>query len=220
MQRVDITRVTGSSQRRETNKQRPSRAVSPKPVGLFCPLHYEPNYAYPLLVWINASHAGGEKIQHALPQISMRNYVGAAPICPSNRLPEPTSVLAAVDRAQSQYSIHPQRIFIAGIGDGGALALKMALQNPGVFAAAASLGGPFPEFENRLANLKSARQIPFLICQGSQSTRYSNDQTCENLRLFHVAGLQVTLRQYHCGDEFHPPMMADLNRWLMEQVNS
>jgi hypothetical protein len=42
---------------------------------------------------------------------------------------------------------------------------------------------------------------------------------CEDLRLLHTAGLSVTLRQYPCGHELAPQMLADANRWIMEQIN-
>lgn len=218
MQRVDISSIPAKSSQPKIDPQKLKAARSGALVGLFCPLHYEPNYAYPLLVWIDSTDGAGQSIQHALPQVSMRNYVGAAAVGDRNRLPTSVQIFDAVHRAREQYNIHAGRIFVAGIGDGGGLALRIALENPHLFAAAASLGGPLPEYENRLANLKSARELPMLICQGRDSIRYSDDQTCEHLRLFHAAGMHVTLRQYPCGDEFHPPMLIDLNRWLMERV--
>jgi hypothetical protein len=39
------------------------------------------------------------------------------------------------------------------------------------------------------------------------------------LRLLHTAGLSVTLRQCPCGHELLPQMLADVNRWIMEQIN-
>jgi hypothetical protein len=47
---------------------------------------------------------------------------------------------------------------------------------------------------------------------------YSVDQVCEELSLFHAAGMSVTLRQYPCGDELTTQMLRDLDVWLMEQV--
>lgn len=46
---------------------------------LFSPIHYEPGYAYPLLVWLH--HRGGDErqIMRIMPLVSMRNYVAVAP---------------------------------------------------------------------------------------------------------------------------------------------
>ena len=53
-------------------------------------------------------------------------------------------------------------------------------------------------------------------CRDSQA--YPVDRVCQELALFHAAGLSVTLRQYPCGDEITTQMLSDLDVWLMEQV--
>jgi len=53
-------------------------------------------------------------------------------------------------------------------------------------------------------------------CRDSET--YSVDQVCDELALFHAAGMSVTLRQYPCGDELTTQMLRDLDVWLMEQV--
>ena len=46
---------------------------------LFGPQHYEPGYAYPLLVWLHGPGNDERQLQRIMPHISLRNYVGAAP---------------------------------------------------------------------------------------------------------------------------------------------
>ncbi len=46
---------------------------------LFSPSHYEPKYAYPLLVWLHDAGEDERKIMRVMPAISMRNYVAVAP---------------------------------------------------------------------------------------------------------------------------------------------
>ncbi len=46
---------------------------------LFSPMHYEPGYAYPLLVWLHGPGNDERQITRILPLISMRNFVGIAP---------------------------------------------------------------------------------------------------------------------------------------------
>ncbi|MCR9116861.1 MAG: hypothetical protein NXI22_07900 [bacterium] len=226
MQRIDIPATLQSPHATpvpppQINEQLLRKATSASPVSLFCPLHYEPNYAYPLLVWIDSAATPGRKLQYVMPEVSMRNYVGAAAANDrAGQLPSASRIVEAVQRARSQYNINPRRIFIAGYADGGGLALQLALQHANLFAAGISLGGPFPDDGQPLINLKSARETPLMICQGRDSVRYPDEETCRHLRLFHAAGMQVTLRQYACGDEFHPPMLDDANRWLMEHINN
>ncbi len=46
---------------------------------LFSPMHYEPGYAYPLLIWLHGPGNDERQIMKMMPLISMRNYVGIAP---------------------------------------------------------------------------------------------------------------------------------------------
>jgi phospholipase/carboxylesterase len=47
--------------------------------SLFGPQHYEPGYAYPLLVWLHGPGDDERQLQRIMPLISLRNYVGVAP---------------------------------------------------------------------------------------------------------------------------------------------
>ncbi len=43
------------------------------------PIHYEPNYAYPLLVWLHSSEKNEKEVCEVAPKISAQNYVAVAP---------------------------------------------------------------------------------------------------------------------------------------------
>src|SRR5436853_2143485 len=45
----------------------------------FAPLHYEPNYGYPLLVWLHGGADSERQLRRIMPHISLRNYVAVAP---------------------------------------------------------------------------------------------------------------------------------------------
>lgn len=49
------------------------------PHFLALPMHYEPNYAYPLIVWLHDAGSSETEIFDVAPQISTRNYVSIAP---------------------------------------------------------------------------------------------------------------------------------------------
>lgn len=201
--------------------------------AIFAPLHYERNYSYPLLVWMHGPGFDERQLQRLMPLISMRNYVAVAPRAPWTYQPEggycwqnndQATTLAAqmvfdsVENISTQYNIARDRIFLAGYQCGGEVALRIGLQHPREFAGVISIGGAFPRDGSPLSRLSGARSLPMLIAHGEQSTIYPMDQMCEDLRLFHAAGLCVTLRQYPCGDEIHQRMLHDMDVWLMEQV--
>jgi phospholipase/carboxylesterase len=205
--------------------------------SLFVPLHYERHYAYPLLVWLHGSGSDEGQLPGVMRQISIRNYVAVAPR--GNRLPEGNPrgengfgwlqteeaiqeaeqrVFEIIDWTARRYHFSRRRIFLSGYGSGGTMALRMALRHPRSFAGAASIGGGLPKGKTPLGNLAAARKLEFLILCGRWSCAYAPQLVCDNLRLFHAAGISVSLREYPCGQELAPAMLADLNRWLIEQI--
>jgi phospholipase/carboxylesterase len=202
-----------------------------QPQCLLAPLHYEPNYEYPLLVWLHDAGGDEREVKRIIPLVSLRNYVSLAvrgtssaqdgfawPETADAILAAEARVAEAVDQARQRFNVHSRRIFLAGHGAGGTMAIRLALRSPDRFAGAASIGGSFPEQHSPLARLAAVRQSRLLIMHCRDSLTYSVEKVCDELALFHAAGMSVTLRQYPCGDELTTQMLRDLDVWLMEQV--
>jgi phospholipase/carboxylesterase len=164
----------------------------------------------------------------------MQNYVAVAP--QGIREPSPREefgwrqgedgiglaerrVFECIEIAQQKLHIHSQRIFLAGFDAGGTMAFRLAMNHPHHFAGVVSLCGGFPTGGTPLGNLVAARRLGIFLATGRVSEDYPATQACEDLRLLHTAGLSVMLRQYPCGHELSPQMLADVNRWVMEQIN-
>ena len=256
----------------------PAAAAAPGSQSLFVPLHYEPNYAYPLLVWLHGAGDCHRQLKQVMPHISMRNYVGVAPGSPRPDEPifdgaddansrhtdsdsgepengdglrwdslfgqrwssqeawdrddsspdwrqTPATIAAAMDaveaaiaRATARCHVSPSRIFLAGLDAGGTMALRLALNAPERFAGVASIGGPLPRGLQPMSNLLRARKMPVWIAHGRDSESYTEHQLCDELRLFHVAGMSLNVRQYPCGQEVTTQMLSDLNAWVMQVV--
>ena len=209
------------------------RRTGHAPWSLFIPLHYEPNYAYPLLVWLHGPRDNEQQLRRIMPLISMRNYAAIAPGDRSEKTPTPPVVwrqtdesiaraeqlvFDAVDRAGRKLNISPRRIFLGGFDAGGTMALRVAMKYPDHFAGVISLAGALPRGGTPLVNFKQTRRLPVLLSAGRESTAYSTQQVCDDLRLFHAAGMQVALRLYPCGQQISPEMLADVDRWMMEII--
>lgn len=203
------------------------------PHALFAPLHYEPNYAYPLVVWLHGEGGNERQLLKVMPHVSMRNYVAAGvrgilPCADRNghAWEQSESCIAAAEQrvhdvigaAAARFHVNSARVFLAGYEAGGTMALRLALRNPRRFAGAASIGGGFPTGGMPLANLYSLRSLPLLLAYARDSATYSLDEITEELPLFHSAGLKMNIRQYPCGDELTTQMLSDLDAWMMEQV--
>jgi phospholipase/carboxylesterase len=202
-----------------------------QPQCLLVPQHYEPNYAYPLVVWLHDSGGDERELKRVMPLVSLRNYVSLAVrgTCQDNGgygwsesadaiLAAESRIAEAVGHAKQRFNVHPERVFLAGHGVGGTIALRLALRAPDRYTGAASIGGSFPEGQAPLSRLAAIRHSRLLIMHCRDSLTYPVERVCQELGLFHAAGMAVTLRQYPCGDELTTQMLRDLDVWLMEQV--
>ncbi len=204
------------------------------PCSLFVPMGYEPGYAYPVLVWLHGPGADENQLRQIMPQVSLRNYVAVAPRG-TRRAPEQQRgfcwspevvdrdlaaqrVAEALRLVREQYRVHSRRVFLAGFDTGGTVALQLALAWPEQFAGVVSIAGALPRMAGTLRRWHQARRLPILLMCGRYSQRYPCRQVQENLQLLFCAGLDVTVREYPCGQELRGDMLADMNRWIMEVV--
>lgn len=201
---------------------------------LFVPLHYEKNYQYPLLVWLHNNGDDARQLHRVMPQISLRNFVAVAPQAALGELhagfywdQDPASidyaadaVIAAIDYASARTRISSQWIFVAGYGDAGTMAFRVALTHPDIFAGVASLNGPLPEGATPLGRWSSSRRLEVFWAHCRKSVEFEQEQLCRQLKLLHVAGFSVTLRQYPGCDGLTSTTLADLNRWIMQMFDS
>ncbi len=204
--------------------------------AMFTPLHYEPNYAYPLLVWLHAPGENDERqLLRIMPLVSLRNYVAVAPrgfACEQDegptgyRWPQTQShieqaehrVFECIEEAQQRFRIADHRIFLAGFDAGGTMAFRIVMNHPQRFAGVLSICGAFPTGHSPLGQLNRVRKLPVFMAVGRDSLVYSPDRACEDLRLFHTAGITVALRQYPCGHQLTQHMLRDVDRWIIEQI--
>ena len=208
--------------------------------SIFVPLHYESNYSYPVIVWLHGSNDDERQLKKIMPLVSMRNYVGIG-VCGTELvggdrasglyegyswnqniesiLESQTKVNDCLTAAHERFNIRPDRVFLAGFGDGGTMALRIGLMNPEKFAGVASIGGGLPRHLQPFSRINAARSLQVMIAQGKESDEYTTDQLCDDLRMFHRAGMTVTLRQYPCGQEVNTAMLSAFDSWVMEIVS-
>jgi phospholipase/carboxylesterase len=224
----------------------PARTRLTHPHLLFSPMLYEPNYSYPLLVWLHGTGEDERQLMRIMPVISVRNYVAVAPrglpmeqpACP------PTfdlSVSAIMHRSKEQYDwnlseenltlleqrvfdciavaqerckIADHRIFIAGFGNGGTAALRLATLYPECFAGAATFGGEFPADNSIFPSWQMIQPLSLLL--GIDTSEH--DRACRMMELCHIAGLTADVREYPDTNHLTSAMLQDLNRWMMQIV--
>ena len=209
------------------------------PHAVVAPIHYESGYSYPLVVWLHSRGSNESELCQIMPEISQRNYVGIAPrgVAPSTATEtldgeqaaewrqtvddvsaSEQRVLDCIDIARSQFNISPQRVFLAGFGSGGTMALRIAFCNPERFAGVISISGYLPTGDRPLRQIDDLRQLPVLLVATHPNQDYDESRMCRDLRLLHSVGCDVDLRQYLCEHDITTDMLADLNHWMMQRV--
>ena len=201
--------------------------------SLFVPMHYESGYAYPLIIWLHGDDSDCSELQKYMPEISVRNYVGVAPqsgFAASSPISWPNceesidaayeSVMTAVDEARMRFNINDSRVYIAGVGTGGTMALQLAFERPDVFAGVISVDGPMDTQSLPLRDLERSRHLPVLLSAFRESETWSQDELCHNLRLLYVGGFSTTVRQYPGSLDLSHKVLSDIDRWIMEQFES
>lgn len=183
--------------------------------GLFTPQGYEPGYDYPLVVWL-PDRSRRFDLGRAMKRLSLRNFVAVVPDFDPRAGDEP--LWDAIERVCDRASVHPRRIYLVGQGSGGTEAFRIACRHPEAFAGVVSLGGPFPLDEGLFARLGDVRRLPMLLCCHRTTCPDAERQTDRTLRVFHAAGAMLALRIYPGSNDLSKAILADVNRWLMDEV--
>lgn len=202
--------------------------------SLFVPLHYEKNYAYPLVVWLHSNGDDPSEINRVMPQLSLQNFVAVAPQAAMGdqhagfywEQDEASidfaadAVIDAIEYAGMRTNTNNDRVIIAGYGDAGTMAFRVALMHPDLFAGVASINGPLPQGSAPLGRWSSSRNVEVFWAHCRHSEEFGQSELCRQLKLLHIAGFSVTLRQYPGGDELTAGSLEDLNRWIMQMSDS
>ncbi len=216
--------LTRASAAEELRKPLGGLAVAPlsPPTSVRRPIGYEPNYAYPLLVWFHDAGEDERSIRRVLPAVSDRNYVGLAlrgerrqaggydwRIGPSAAATRAGRLAEFVRELRGDCNIHTERIVLAGSGAGANAAAQTFFSRPewfGGFAAFGVTAAALPAIADPDA---ATAEKPALIGSPSDADRK------ELLSRLGRAGLSVTARQEAVATQ---ESLRHLNRWLLAAV--
>jgi phospholipase/carboxylesterase len=208
------------------------------PVRTFLPTGYEPNYPYPLLVFFHGHGGNEEQLLRLAPRLSRRNYIciglrGTQTLGPQSdgqlsyawgpdgqcdALVE-DYVFRAVEQTRRNYHVHSERIYLAGLCEGGTLAYRLGLLFPERFGGVISLNGALPRRGGPLLRLPEARQLCVFIGHGIANAYIPLASARRDFQVLYAAGLAVRLHTYPVNHRLHPDMLRDINRWIMQSIN-
>jgi phospholipase/carboxylesterase len=196
-----------------------------RPARVYLPTDYQPKYAYPLVVLFHADGECEDAAVRLVPQLSRRNYVA---LClrggvkrgrrPDGRITHEWAAAAdpgakaALAHALSNYSVHPERVFLMGVGEGASAACRFALSSGVRAAGLIALNGVpaadrIPETALRVFVAHGAADpvVPFAAVRRAAAK-------------LTAAGASVRVTRYPAAHRVHADMLRDANRWIMAQV--
>src|SRR4051794_27044027 len=118
------------------------------PLRTFLPTGYEPNYPYPLLVFLHGYGGSDEEVLRLAPHLSRRNYICIGLRGPRSLAPRADGrgafswglgqndslleeyVFRAVEQTRRHFHVHSERIYLAGFCEGATLAYRLGLFYP------------------------------------------------------------------------------------------
>jgi phospholipase/carboxylesterase len=209
------------------------------PVHTFLPTGYEPNYPYPLVVFFHGHGSNEEQILRWAPNLSRRNY-----ICISLRGPEELGpgidgepsygwghdclsdpllenyVLRAIEQTRRKYHVHSERIYLAGFCEGADLAYRLGLTFPEKFGGVIALNGSLPRSNGPLFRLPAIRELKVWIGHGIANAMVPLTMARQDFRLLYTAGVNAQFRTYPTTHRLHSDMLRDVDRWIIDAIDS
>jgi phospholipase/carboxylesterase len=207
------------------------------PLRTFLPVGYEPNYPYPLLVFLHGHGSSDDQVLRLAPRLSRRNYISIAPRGPHILTPRDDGrrtyswgpegnddplveeyIFRAIEQTCRSLHIHSERIYLVGFREGAAVAYRLGLQYPNRFAGLIALNGNLPRHGAPRLRLPDVRGLRLLIGHGIANAIVPMSMARQDYRLFYTAGLDVCFRSYTTTHKIHAEMLRDVDRWIQDRI--
>jgi phospholipase/carboxylesterase len=194
------------------------------PVAVFTPEGYEPNYAYPLVVWFHDAGESEHVLRRVMPIMSDRNALGLALRGEQLRrngfdwaagrvTAREKALEAAVRNFRRQYHVHTERVVLAGRGAGAAAAAELFFHRPDWYGGLALFAAPPEAVPVDLTRREELIGKPVLLDLPFEHLGRSR----EDASRLAAAGVDVTVRRAMCGALRHETL-RHLNKWLLGEV--
>lgn len=130
------------------------------------------------------------------------------------------AVFDAVRQTRKALHVHSERIYLVGCGEGAAVAYRLGLSFPERFAGVVAINGWLPRDFRPLGRLKECRSLRLLVVHGEWNGRAPIEAARRDVSTFRAAGLPVAFHSYPCSHRLSPPMLNDVDSWLIRQCTT
>jgi phospholipase/carboxylesterase len=184
---------------------------------VYVPENYEPNYAYPLIVWLSPSTGGANPLRQLMPVISDRNYFGVAlPYVDPAEIDETLPALFASLRRT--YRLHTERVYLAGVGAAGTHALVAGLSQPDRYGGIVALSARWPDAPQLLRRFGELRGKRVLIGVDAGESASVIADALYAQQLLWSAGMHVSAVASPVGPDSRRSLLREIDRWIMQAI--
>jgi phospholipase/carboxylesterase len=165
------------------------------------------------------------------PDFARRDRSPSSPTLPDSEIfrrrllaeePDPIDVLEdgifdAVRQTRRSLHVHSERIFLVGVGEGAAVAYRVAMSHPERFAGVVAINGWLPGGFRPLGRVKDCRGLRVLVVHGEWNGRVPVQQAKRTVGTLRNGGLKVAFQSYPCAHRLTSHMLSDVDTWLINQ---
>lgn len=117
--------------------------------------------------------------------------------------------------AYERYPVDPERVVLLGFSQGGMLAYRLALGEPGRFAGLAALSTSFgADQAAALGPAEGRGALPVLVQHGRDDPTISVERARESVEQLRALGVSPEYHEYAMGHAIGQESATDLSRWL------
>lgn len=186
-------------------------------VCVFRPQGYEPQYRYPLIVWLSVDEPPQQALRDWFPDLSDRNYISVGiEIQRSDSFSQNADRVAiAIREVAALYGIHPGRVWIAGCGPAAEWSLWLLPHLSRLVSGAIALLPWIAEPLEQPALQAAVNKNLFLVSERGDANELA-DRFAEYWEM--CGGDQDSFVVDSLMDN-RLSICRELNRWLMRQVS-
>jgi phospholipase/carboxylesterase len=129
-------------------------------------------------------------------------------------------VFTAIRKTRSLLHIHSERIFLAGCGEGAAVAYRFGLSYPERFAGVVAVNGWLPMGLHPLGRMKACRDLPILVVHGAWNSKHPLFNARRDVATLRAGGLRVAFQSYPSTHRLNSQMLGDVDTWLMNHCTA
>ncbi len=191
--------------------------------SVLLPPEYRHSRPYPVLIVL---HQAGEKpsdmIQRWADAAAENGYILLAPEWQNGSQDrytyseaEHNSVINALRDLRRRFNTDEDRVFLFGLGEGGAMAFDVCLGHPDLFAGVLPMGAP-PQFHSELC-WRNAQYLPFYVVYGSQGPDHEKLKDLFNNWVILRAYPQLWVDYKGRGVEWYAGEVPNMFDWMRYQ---